>query len=57
MNSVAVESREYAAIERKEIELSLRDQFPVTVKIKDNNKVVGTYRIVKTKNDGFMLQK
>lgn len=56
MNSVAVESRECAAIERDKIKLPLRDQYPKTVEITDGDKVIKTYRIVKTKNDKFMFQ-
>jgi len=58
MSNTALAYKEDVAPESKEIELSLTGRFPVLVRIKDDfNRVVGTYRIVKTKNDGFMLQK
>jgi hypothetical protein len=58
MSKTALAYKEDAAPVHKVIELSLTDRFPVLVRINDKfNREVGTYWIVKTKNDRFMFQK
>lgn len=42
----------------REIEISMKEQFPIPVRIKDtSDRVIDTYLVVKTKSNKFMLQK
>ncbi|MCK6469397.1 MAG: hypothetical protein L6Q53_14555 [Candidatus Brocadia sinica] len=42
----------------REIEISTKEQFPIPVRvIDDSGRVVGNYRIEKTKSNKFMMQK
>lgn len=42
----------------REIEISMKEQFPISVRVKDDSdRVIDTYLVVKTKSNKFMLQK
>lgn len=42
----------------REIEISMKEQFPILVRVKDDSDgVIDTYLVVKTKSNKFMLQK
>lgn len=42
----------------REIEISMKEQFPIHVRVKDDSgSVVDNYRIVRTKSNKFMMQK
>lgn len=42
----------------REIEISMKEQFPIPIRvIDDSGRVVGNYRIEKTKSNKFMMQK
>lgn len=56
MRNTALTSKDQEVQASGKIELPLRDQYPKTVEITDGDKVIKTYRIVKTKNDKFMFQ-
>lgn len=56
MRNIALTRKEQDAQVNGKIKLPLRDQYPKTVEITDGDKVIKTYRIVKTKNDKFMFQ-
>ena len=58
MRNTALAYKEQDAPAMKAIEVSLCESFPIPIKVKNNlGRVVETYFIVKTRNNGLMLQK
>lgn len=54
-----IQFREYSESSKgREIEISMKEQFPISIRIKDDSdRVVDTYLVVRTKSNKFMLQK